>query len=117
MIGHLRGSYDGDFPSGSYGVEHLEIVGSKGRIVIENACEVLKYFPRRSRAVETYNCLGGMLHFNETFKSRISEWVQDNLNDVAPENVNGSGRDGLQVQTIIEAAIKSWETQSIITLE
>jgi len=67
--------------------------------------------------VETYNCLGGMLHFNETFKSRISEWVQDNLNDVAPENVNGSGRDGLQVQTIIEAAIKSWETQSIITLE
>ena len=37
VIGHLRGSYDGDFPSGSFGIENLEIVGSKGRIVIENA--------------------------------------------------------------------------------
>ena len=34
VIGHLRGSYDGDFPSGSFGIENLEIVGSKGRIVI-----------------------------------------------------------------------------------
>ena len=116
VIGHLRGSYDGDFPSGSFGIENLEIVGSKGRIVIENACESLCYFPRGSRSMEKFDCYGGMNHFQETFKSRIEAWVQDNINQVLPAEVNGSGQEGLAAQEAIEAAIKSFETNTVVEL-
>ena len=116
VIGHLRGSYDGDFPSGSFGIENLEIVGSKGRIVIENACESLCYFPRRSKSMEKFDCYGGMNHFQETFKSRIEAWVQDNINKVLPAEVNGSGQEGLAAQETIEAAIKSFETDTVVEL-
>ena len=114
VIGHLRGSYDGDFPSGSFGIENLEIVGSKGRIVIENACESLCYFPRGSKSMEKFDCYGGMNHFQETFKSRIEAWVQDNINQVLPAEVNGSGQEGLAAQETIEAAIKSFETNTVV---
>ena len=116
VIGHLRGSYDGDFPSGSFGIENLEIVGSKGRIVIENACESLSYFPRGSKSMEKFDCYGGMNHFQETFKSRIEAWVQDNINQVLPAEVNGSGQEGLAAQEAIEAAIKSFETDTVVEL-
>ena len=116
VIGHLRGSYDGDFPSGSFGIENLEIVGSKGRIVIEDACESLCYFPRRSKSMEKFDCYGGMNHFQETFKSRIEAWVQDNINQVLPAEVNGSGQEGLAAQEAIEAAIKSFETDTVVEL-
>ena len=116
VIGHLRGSYDGDFPSGSFGIENLEIVGSKGRIVIENACESLCYFPRGSKSMEKFDCYGGMNHFQETFKSRIEAWVQDNVNQVLPAEVNGSGEEGLAAQETIEAAIKSFETDTVVKL-
>ena len=116
VIGHLRGSYDGDFPSGSFGIENLEIVGSKGRIVIENACESLCYFPRGSKSMEKFDCYGGMNHFQETFKSRIEAWVQDNISQVLPAEVNGSGQEGLAAQETIEAAIKSFETDTVVEL-
>ena len=116
VIGHLRGSYDGDFPSGSFGIENLEIVGSKGRIVIENACESLCYFPRGSKSMEKFDCYGGMNHFQETFQSRIEAWVQDNINQVLPAEVNGSGQEGLAAQEAIEAAIKSFETDTVVEL-
>jgi len=116
VIGHLRGSYDGDFPSGSFGIENLEIVGSKGRIVIEDACESLCYFPRRSKSMEKFDCYGGMNHFQETFKSRIEALVQDNINQVLPAEVNGSGQEGLAAQEAIEAAIKSFETDTVVEL-
>ena len=116
VIGHLRGSYDGDFPSGSFGIENLEIVGSKGRIVIEDACESLCYFPRWSKSMEKFDCYGGMNHFQETFKSRIEAWVQDNINQVLPAEVNGSGQEGLAAQEAIEAAIKSFETDTVVEL-
>ena len=116
VIGHLRGSYDGDFPSGSFGIENLEIVGSKGRIVIENACESLCYFPRGSKSMEQFDCYGGMNHFQETFRSRIEAWVQDNINQVLPAQVDGSGKEGLAAQETIEAAIKSFETNTVVEL-
>ena len=72
MIGHLVGSYDA---GASYGLEQCEVVGSKGRFVLEDACEHLTYYPRDSISTETYSYLGGMRSFNETFNSRISDWI------------------------------------------
>ena len=35
---------------------------------------------------------------------------------VAPEEIDGSGADALQAQLVIEAAIESWQTGTVVTL-
>ena len=116
IIGHLRGSYDGDFPTGSFGLETLEVVGSHGRFILRDACEHLEWYPRRSRLTETYDYLGGMLNFGETFGSRIGKWVEQNIEQVEPEQIDASGAAALKVQTIIEGIIQSWQTGQVVTL-
>jgi predicted dehydrogenase len=113
VIGHLTGSYDA---GPGYGLETLEIVGSKARAVLRDACEELEFYPRRSPEVERYTCIGGMQKFPETFKSRITRWIEQNVEGAKPDAIDASGEDGLKVQRIIEAAIKSWETDTVVTL-
>jgi predicted dehydrogenase len=117
IIGHLRGSYDGNFgAAGTYGLETLEVAGSDGRFVLRDACENLTYYPRFSKDVESYDYLGGMKHFSETFGSRITAWIEQNLQEADPTEIDASGEDGLAVQRIIEAAIESWDTGQVVTL-
>ena len=66
--------------------------------------------------MEQYDCYGGMNHFQETFRSRIEAWVQDNINQVPPNKVNGSGKEGLAAQEVIEGAIRSFETDTVVKL-
>ncbi len=111
VIGHLTGSYDA---GGSYGLETLELVGSKGRVVINEACEKLWFYPRDSNEVECYEHLGGMNAFADTFASRIGAWVDDVRKQTPPDEVDGKAEDALKVQLVIEACIKSWETSKVI---
>lgn len=113
-IGNLVGSYDA---GASYGLELCEVVGSKGRFVLEDACEHLTFYPRASIETETYSYLGGMRSFPETFKSRINAFVDQLVDGVAPEDVDGSGEDGLKAQYIIEAAIQSFETGKVVEVK
>ncbi|MBO0993770.1 Gfo/Idh/MocA family protein [Bacillus sp. SD088] len=113
-IGNLVGSYDA---GASYGLEHCEVVGSKGRFVLEDACEDLTFYPRHSIETEKYSYLGGMRAFPETFKSRINSFVDQLKTGVTYDRVNGSGEDALKAQTIIEAAIRSWETGTIVDVK
>ncbi len=113
IIGHLTGSYDA---GGSYGLETLEVVGSEARFVLLDACEHLTFYPRFSRQTETYDYLGGMMNFSETFGRRIGVWVEQNIARVKPEAIDASGADALHVQRIIEAIIASWETGQVVTL-
>jgi predicted dehydrogenase len=113
IVGHLTGSYDA---GGSYGLETLEVVGSDARVVIRDACEHLEFCPRSSRESVTYDYVGGMMNFSETFGSRIGRWVEQNVQQVRPDEIDGSGEDALKAQAIIEAAIESWQTGQIVTL-
>ena len=113
IIGHLTGSYDA---GGSYGLETCELVGSKGRVVIEDACEVLSFYPRQSNQVERFEHLGGMQSFGDTFQSRIDAWIEDLRKGTTPAKIDGKGEDALKVQTIIEAAITSWETGQVVSV-
>lgn len=113
IIGHLTGSYDA---GGTYGLETLEVVGSDARFVLRDACEHLEFYPRFSNDIEQYDYLGGMRSFPETFDSRIARWIEQNKAGAAPEAIDASGEDALRVQTIIEAAIESWETGKVIEL-
>lgn len=117
IIGHLRGSYDGNFgAAGTYGLETLDVVGSDGRFFLRDACEELIFYPRFDKNIERFENLGGMTHFGQTFESRISCWVEQNAAQVNPEEIDASGEDGLKVQRVIEAAIESWDTGKVIEL-
>lgn len=113
VVGNLTGSYDA---GGSYGLEHCEVVGSKGRFVLEDACEDLQFYPRDSIEVESYKYLGSMRSFSETFASRIGAWIDQIEAGAAPDEIDASGEDALKVQRVIEGAIKSWETHTIVDL-
>jgi hypothetical protein len=64
--------------------------------------------------IETFHYLGGMLHFGETFDSRIGAWI-DQIEAKTPfDQISGSGQDGLRAQEIIEGAITSWEEQRFV---
>ena len=117
MIGSLRGSYDGDWGRGSFGLETLDVVGMQGRFTLRNACEELTFYPRMSIETETYAYVGGMKHFGETFESRIGRWVEQNNAGVAPEEIEGSGLEALKAQFVIEAAIESWQTGEVVSVE
>lgn len=112
-IGHLVGSYDA---GGSFGLEALEVVGSEGRVVLEDACERLAFYDRRSIECESYRYVGGMRSFNETFASRIGAFIDQLRAGDPPERIDASGADGLAAQRVIEAAIRSWETGSIVAV-
>lgn len=113
ILGHLTGSYDA---GGSYGLETLEVVGSEARFVLLDACEHLTFYPRAAGEIETFDYLGGMKNFLETFGSRIGKWVDQNVAGAAPGDIDASGADALHVQRIIEAIIQSWETCSVVSL-
>lgn len=113
IIGHLTGSYDA---GGTYGLETLDVIGSDARFVLREACESLEFYPRFSQEVEIYKNLGGMMVWSETFNTRIARWIEQNIEGVRPENIEGSGEEALKAQLVIEAAIESWNTGTVVTL-
>ena len=116
VIGHLMGSYDGGGPGHQWGLERCEIVGHEARIVITDACEVLEFQPRGKIESETHHYLGNMRSFGETFDSRIAAWIEDLKKKTPPEKVDAKAEDALKAQRVIEAAIKSFETESVVSL-
>lgn len=115
-LGHLMGSYDGGGPGHPWGLERCDIIGSKGKITIEDACERLSYLPRHELSQEHYDHLGNMKDFGQTFQSRIDAWVEDLRQGTDPANIPGSGEEALKAQRVIEAAIESWENGSVVDL-
>ena len=113
IIGHLMGSYDA---GSSYGLETCEIIGSKARLIIHDAAESLEFYPRFSNQVEVYRHPGGMGGFTDTFQSRIDAWVNDLRKKTPPNMIAAGAQDALKAQLIIEAAIKSWETQTVVSV-
>ena len=112
-VGHLTGSYDAGV---GYGLETCDIVGSKGRVVIEEACERLAFHNRLSKETERYDYLGGMLGFGDTFQSRLNAWVDDLIKKTPPEKIDGKAEDALKAQLVIEAAIESWDKGTVVTV-
>jgi predicted dehydrogenase len=113
-IGNLTGSYDAGM---TWGLETCDLVGSEARAVIENACEELIFYPRRSPEVERYERLGGMNGFGDTFQTRISAWLDDLERKAPPAEVDAKGEDALAAQLVIEAAIRSAESGTVEEVE
>ncbi len=108
-VGHLTGSYDASM---HHPIERCEVVGLKGRGVIENVYERLDFFPRESKEVRSWHngIMGGMGTFDDTFKNRINLFVDEVLEG---DLKTATGAEGLAAQEVIEAAIKSYQNGTV----
>lgn len=106
VVGHLTGSYD---TNPRHNLERCEVMGTAGRFVLDNLYQELTLYPRQSDelTVVRNSIMGGLSGFDATFTNRINRWIEQ-VDDGAPrDEIEASGREGLAVQEIIEAAIRS----------
>ena len=109
VVGHLTGSYD---TNPRHNLERCEILGTEGRIVLDNLYEELTLYPRHSDelTVVRNSIMGGLSGFSATFTNRIHRWLEQVSAGVPRREIEASGEEGLAVQEIIEAAIRSHES-------
>ena len=87
-------------------------MGTEGRFVLDNLYEELTFYPRRSNELTVIrnSIMGGLSGFSATFTNRIHRWLEQIHAEVPAEELEASGREGLAVQEVIEAAIRSHES-------
>jgi predicted dehydrogenase len=112
-LGHLSGSYDIER---GHPMERTEFAGTNGRFVIDDIFREATLYPAGNpeKTVYTNPAFGGLGSFDDTFRDRLSRFVDQVAAGTAPEAIDGSGADGLAAQRVLAAAIRSVETESVV---
>jgi len=100
-------------------MERCEVAGTKGRFVIEDMWREVTLYPAGDyeKRVYTNPVFGGMRDFEDTFRNRIHKFLEEVTNNVPPDQIDGSGADGLAAQKVLHAAIESLQTESIVKVD
>ncbi len=108
-VGHLTSSYDIER---GHPMERCEVAGTKGRLIFEDMWREATLYPAGNyeKRVYTNPVFGGFRDFYDTFEDRIHTFVREVAEGVKPEDIDGSGKDGLEASRIIHAAIQSLKT-------
>jgi len=116
MVGHLTSSYD---IARGHPMERCEVAGLKGRLVIEDMWREATLYPAGDGVKQVYTnpVFGGYRDFDDTFRERLSCFVRQVAEGVDPARVDGSGRDGLIAQRVIQAAIDSVTTGTVVAVD
>jgi len=114
-VGHLTSSYD---IARGHPMERCEVAGTEGRFVLDDMWREVTLYPAGDtvKSVYTNPVFGGYRDFDDTFRERIHCFLQQVADGCPPEQIDGSGADGLAAQRVIAAAIESLETGRVITL-
>jgi len=115
-VGHLTSSYD---IARGHPMERCEVAGVDGRFVVEDMWREATLYPAGNPVKEVHSnpVFGGYESFYDTFRARIHCFLREVASGVAPEDIDGSGRDGLMAQKVIHAAIESLNTGQIVSLQ
>ena len=113
VVGSLTGSYDIER---GHPMERCEVAGTEGRFVLEDMWRELTLYPAGNleKTVYTDPAFGGFGDFGDTFVDRIHTFVQQITDGVPPEDIDGSGEDGLAAQKVLAAAIESLENETVV---
>lgn len=113
VVGGLTGSYDIER---GHPMERCEVAGTGGRFVIEDMYrEVTLYLAGNlEKIVYTNPVFGGFRGFEDTFQDRIHRFLEQVSAGVPPEEIDGSGADGLAAQKVLQAAIESLNNGTIV---
>ena len=116
VVGGLTGSYD---IVRGHPMERCEVAGTGGRFVLEDMWREVTLYPADSwdKTVYTNPLFGGYRGFEDTFTERIHTFVKQVADGCAPEEIDGSGVDGLRAQEVIAASIESLENETVVTVE
>ncbi|HEY3397894.1 MAG TPA: Gfo/Idh/MocA family oxidoreductase [Armatimonadota bacterium] len=115
MVGHLLSSYD---IARGHPMERCEVAGVEGRFVLEDMWREATLYPAGEpvKSVYTNPVFGGYGGFDDTFRERIHCFLAQVAAGVSPEEIDGSGADGLAAQRVIQAGIESLESGSIVAV-
>ncbi|MCL4546098.1 MAG: Gfo/Idh/MocA family oxidoreductase [Chloroflexi bacterium] len=114
-LGHLYGSYDMHGPD-RHSIERAEAGGTKGRVVIDNSTVDFHWYPHASKEAQHVHNAGGLTSFNETFGTRLGRWLEQLTQGATPDQIEGSGEEGLKAHAVVEAAILSHERGEVVEL-
>lgn len=115
-VGHLCGSYDIER---GHPMERVEVAGLDGRFVIDDMYREATLYPAGNpeKLVYTNPIFGGMESFDDTFRNRLTRFIEQLNEDASPEAIDGSGREGLAAQLVLDAAIRSVQERAVIQVE
>jgi len=115
-VGSLTGSYDIER---GHPMERCEVAGTKGRLVLDDMWREATLYPAGDplKSVYTNPVFGGVRDFNDTFSNRLGRFVEQLNEGASPEEIDGSGADGLAAQKVLAAAIESIKTESVVKVE
>ena len=111
-VGHLTSSYD---VKRGHPMERCEVAGVNGRMIFEDMWREAVLYPSDSWVKEVYTnpVFEGYRGFDDTFRARIHDFVRQVEEGTAPEDIDGSGVEGLEAQRVIHAAIASLKNGGI----
>lgn len=111
-VGTLTGSYDIER---GHPMERCEVAGVKGRFVIDDMYREATLYPAGNpeKTVYTNPLFGGMESFEDTFRNRIHTFLEQVGEGVAPDEIDGSGAEGLAAQKVLAAAIRSLDNGTV----
>ncbi len=114
-VGHLTASYD---MARGHPMERCEVAGLEGRFVLDDMWREVTLYPAEDlvKLVYTNPVFGGVRDFRDTFVNRIHKFLEQVAEGAAPEEIDGSGADGLAAQKVLAAAIESLETGNVATV-
>jgi predicted dehydrogenase len=115
VVGGLTGSYDIER---GHPMERCEVAGTGGRFVLDDMWREATLYPAGNLEKTAYTnpIFGGFRDFEDTFRDRLHKFLEEITAGVKPEKIDGSGADGLAAQKILQAAIESLESGTVVTL-
>jgi predicted dehydrogenase len=115
VVGGLTGSYEIER---GHPMERCEVAGTGGRFVIEDMYREVTLYPAGNLVKQVYSnpVFGGMGSFEDTFRNRINRFVEQVSAGIKPDEIDGTGADGLAVQQVLQAAIESLDSGTIVYL-
>ncbi len=117
VVGSLTGSYDIER---GHPMERCEVAGTGGRFVLEDMWQELTLYPAGNLEKTVYTNPafgGGFRDFTDTFVDRIHTFVQQVKEGVPPDEIEGSGAEGLAAQKVLAAAIESLENETVVYVD
>ncbi|MBZ0294600.1 MAG: Gfo/Idh/MocA family oxidoreductase [Anaerolineae bacterium] len=113
VVGSLTGSYD---IQRGHPMERCEVAGTGARFVLQDMWRELTLYPAGNleKTVYTDPTFGGFGNFQDTFKNRIHTFLQEVTDGVAPDQIDGKAADALASQKVIQAAIESLDTETVV---
>ena len=115
-VGSLTGIYDIER---GHPMERCEVAGVKGRFVLDDMWREATLFPAGNleKTVYTNPVFGGVRDFRDTFSDRLHTFLHQVADGARPDDIDGSGADGLAGQKVIQAAIESLENETVVRVK